>query len=72
MDIRKINGRRVEAAKLAACAAIGAAGGGLMFRNAQGGDGIAIGILAGLAFYGVYRLATLLTSRPAASGSDRP
>jgi hypothetical protein len=72
MDIRKINGRRIEAAKLAACAAIGAAGGGLMIRNAQGSDGIAIGILAGLAFYGVYRLAARFMGRPAASGSDRP
>jgi hypothetical protein len=72
MDIRKISGRRVEAAKLAACAALGAVGGWLMIRNAQGSDGIAIGILTGLAFYGVYRLAMRVFSRPAASGSDRP
>jgi hypothetical protein len=64
MDIRKISGRRVEAAKLAACAVVGGAFGGLILRNAQGSDGIAIGILAGLAFYGVYRLASrYLTQR---------
>jgi hypothetical protein len=72
MDIRKISGRRIEAAKLAACAAIGAVGGGLMIRNAEGSNGIAIGILAGLLFYGVYRLVMRRFSRPAALGSDRP
>ncbi len=64
MDIRKISGRRVEAAKLAACAAIGAILGGLILRQAPGSDGIAIGILAGLAFYGVYRLASRYLGRP--------
>ena len=57
MDIRKINGRRIEAAKLAACAAIGAVLGALLLRNLPGSDGVAIGILSGLAFYGVFRLA---------------
>jgi len=72
MDIRKISGRRVEAAKLAACAAIGAVGGWLMIRNLEGSNGIAIGILTGLAFYGLYRLTMQIMGRRAASGSDRP
>jgi len=57
MDIRKKHGRRIEAAKLAGCAAIGALLGGLTLRSLPGSDGIAIGILSGLALYGVYRIA---------------
>jgi hypothetical protein len=63
MDIRKINGRRIEAAKLAACAAIGALLGGLLLRSLPGSDGVAIGILSGLAFYGVFRLALRVMAR---------
>jgi hypothetical protein len=64
MDMRKISGRRVEAAKLAACAGIGAVAGWVFLKQAPGTDGIAMGILAGLAFYGIYRLAMRFMARP--------
>jgi hypothetical protein len=64
MDMRKIGGRRVEAAKLAACAGIGAIGGWIFLKQAPGTDGIAMGILSGLALYGIYRLAMRFMDRP--------
>jgi len=64
MDIVKVGGRRIEAAKLAACAVLGGAIGSLFLRHAPGTDAIAYGVLTGLLFYGLYRLASGWSARP--------